>query len=1105
MHPLERCSRATQSGSRLAGVIWLLLLFSTASGETPPEQQEAIKSIQGFASNVQKNRDGTVRFVRFSKPVVTDEHVAYVAAFEQLDYLAVVTPNVTDEGIRHVAGLTNLDTLFLSDSGLTDAGMPALESLSKLERLYLDRTGVTDEGLKSIAGLQTLTTVSLAELDVSDAGLAALTGLTSLDALRLRGTKLTDAGLERLAQLTNLRALDLSNTNLAGSGLSHLSELALLESLDLSGTAVTPDVLATLDALPKLRLVNLYHVDISEAAAVAVLPSVAQVRLSPPPGEERDAWQRFLDGDPLAVAASDAGGRDDPAPLETPVLPPMSERIAGADVEPDFQQHVVPLLGRLGCNGRTCHGSFQGQGGFRLSMFGYDFEADIEALAGGDEPRVNLEDPEQSLVLLKPTMQEDHDGGLRFETGSWEYQMLRRWIERGAEGAVNEPRKLLRVDVTPSEVVFSRPSEAVQLQCVAVWSDGSREDVTCLSRFESNDEDVATVTRDGLIECNSPGDTHIVVYYDNSVVATPVMLAVSELAGESFPDVPTPTRIDELVVEKLSKLGIVPSELSTDEEFLRRVSLDIHGTLPTPGEVREFVADESPDKRTRKIDELLETPAYVEWWTMKLADLTGCNSQHLGTTDMNSPAAGQWAAWLRRRVKDNVGWDEIAAGLILATSRSPGETYSEYAARHSQYLRRQEPEDFTAHDNSMHYYWFRSNNQVPSDRALSFGYIFLGVRLECAQCHKHPFDQWSKQDFEQFTQFFTRIKAGVSPEAREEQMQLKHKLGVPVKLDTAALRRQMYMRVAAEGLPIPWNEIWIQPPGENPQIAKLLGDEAFDLNEYADPREPLAAWLLSEENPYFARAMVNRVWAHYFGVGIVDPPDDMNLANPPSNGPLLDWLSREFAANGYDFKWLHRTITGSRTYQLSWRTNDTNRSDARNFSHAQIRRLPAEVTIDAILQATVSDAKMATWASNVNQRKIAHHPRSIMANSLEYPLLIFGKPLRNANCDCERQSQPTLLQSLYVRNDEELLTWLTRADGWLTQAAKQEPADADADPTEQIDELIDQAYLRTVSRLPEESERQRSRRHLREATTIPDGMQDLLWALLNTQEFLTNH
>jgi hypothetical protein len=403
--------------------------------------------------------------------------------------------------------------------------------------------------------------------------------------------------------------------------------------------------------------------------------------------------------------------------------------------------------------------------------------------------------------------------------------------------------------------------------------------------------------------------------------------------------------------------------------------------------------------------------------------------------------------------------------------------------------------------------------------------VFLGVRLQCAQCHKHPFDQWSKQDFEKFTQFFTRVKAGVAPDAKEAQTQLKTKLGVPVKLDTAALRRQMYLRVSAEGLPIPWNEIWIDEPSDKPQIAKLLGNEDVDLNEYADPREPLMAWLLQEDNPYFARAFVNRIWHHYFGVGIVEPPDDFNMANPPSNKPLLDWLSDQFVANGYDMKWLHRTIVNSRTYQLSWKPNETNRDDLRNFSHAQIRRMPAEVTIDAILQATANDARQKTWSSNTSQRKITQHPRSIQARGIDYSLLVFGKPLRTTNCDCERQGQPTLLQSLYVRNDTEMLEWLERSDGWLIETAKKlgqtltletkaaKPAASatpltDKTPTPDdsvIEDLIQQVYQRTVSRSPTESEIARGREHLKSGENTIEALRDLMWALLNTQEFLTNH
>ncbi|MBW3543348.1 MAG: DUF1549 and DUF1553 domain-containing protein, partial [Planctomycetes bacterium] len=772
-------------------------------------------------------------------------------------------------------------------------------------------------------------------------------------------------------------------------------------------------------------------------------------------------------------------------------------------------------------------------------------------------------------LLYKPTHGDEHGGGERFEPSGWEHRLLLRWIEAGARGAAGEPRKLIRFDVTPAEVIFDNPPQpplskggslgvpplakggqggVVRLKAVAVCSDGFREDVTRLTRFRTNDDAVAEVTPEGVVRSTGPGDTHVVAFYDNGIFAVPVLRPVSDRTGPRYPQLPAPTKIDELILAKLAKLGIVPSEPCSDEEFLRRVGLDLIGTLPTPAEIEAFVADPSTDKRARRVDELLETPAYAEWWTVLLSDLTGSNAQYLGTTDMNQPAANQWNAWIRRRVSDNVGWDKIAAGLVLAQSRRPGQPYDDYAAEQSAYLRQESPADFTALDNPLPYYWFRSNSQLPEERALSFGYIFLGVRLECAQCHKHPFDQWSKQDFEQFTRFFGRVKAGVSPEAREAQMQLKTKLGVPDKLDTAALRRQMYLRVSAEGRPIPWNEVWIEPPGEEPDMARLLGGDEFDLSEFHDPREPLMAWLLDRDNPYFARAFVNRVWAHYFGVGIVDPPDDFNRANPPSNAALLDWLSHDFVESGYDIKRLHRTITGSLAYQRSWRPDGTNQRDERNFSRALIRRLPAEVTIDAILQATAGDPPQSPLskggsgafppltkgglggvaAARVEDRKIAQHPKSIQVRGIDYSLLIFGKPLRTTNCDCERRLQPTLLQTLYVRNDHEMLGWLERKDGWLAQVAREfgTPLDAEvaatssspltkggpgggevsAPPTAaRIDELIRSAWLRTVSRPPTDAERQRAREHLAASKNVAEGLRDLLWALLNTQEFLTNH
>ncbi|MBI1312330.1 DUF1553 domain-containing protein [bacterium] len=1114
--------------SVLLSVLASLLVPVIVTAETPPEQEAAIKALSGIASNLQKNRDGTVRFVRFSRSTVTDEHLEHVAAFQQLDYLAVVTPTVTDAGLKHVAGLTNLDTLFLSDSGLTDVAMPALADLKKLQRLYLDRTAVTDDGLQHLAGLTELTTLSLDGTAITDDGLQHLTGLTTLETLSLNGTRISDAGLKHLAGLTQLRSLALDGNSITGTALAGLKELKELSHLSLRGTHVTADSLLVLKGHPKLTQLLLTGTQLT-AADVAPLRATntkLNVVLNPTPDRQRSAFERLLAGETLRIqpdGVAGAGARHERSPGSTQPdnagaslagsvqpKPPRgadsdaTEAFVADDSTPDFQKHVLPLFGRLGCNGRTCHGSFQGKGGFSLSMFGYDFAADLEALTGGDEPRVNKVEPEKSLILNKPTSDENHGGGQRFERGGWEYHLLRRWIAAGAKGVDGSPRKLIRFEVSPREIQFKAAGETVRLRCVAEWEDGSVEDVTRLTRFQSNDDAVAEVSTDGVVTNAGTGDTHIVAFYDNGIFAAPVLRPVSDRIGEKYPTLDRPTEIDGFVIDKLAKLGIVPSDVCSDTEFLRRVSLDMIGTLPTADEVTTFVADPSPDKRARKIDELLQTPAYTEWWTMRLSDLTGCNSQYLGTTDMNSPAAGQWTAWLRRRVQDNVGWDRIAAGIILAESRRPGQSYADYASEQSRHLSRVEPTDFTALDNPMHYYWFRSNNQLPVDRTLSFGYVFLGVRLQCAQCHKHPFDEWSKQDFEQFTEFFTRIKSGVAPDAKPAQDQLKTKLGVPVKLDTAALRRQMYLRVSAEGLPIPWNEIYIEQPGDEPQIARLLGGDELNLNDFADPREPLMAWLLQKDNPYFAPSFVNRIWHHYFGVGIVEPPDDFNRANPPRNRPLLDWLSREFIARGYDMKWLHRTIANSQTYQRSIEPNATNGTDERNFSRSLVRRLPAEVTIDVILQATANDKAASQWSDSVGVRRIAQHPRSIQAQGIDYSLLVFGKPLRTTNCDCERQAQPTLLQSLYVRNDEEVLGWIDRKDGWLTQVTAGNASSDDA-VTDDLDMLIRKAWLRTQSHEPDAAEIERAKQYLETAENTVDGLRDLLWALINSQEFLTNH
>ncbi len=799
-------------------------------------------------------------------------------------------------------------------------------------------------------------------------------------------------------------------------------------------------------------------------------------------------------------------------------LAPLRERFAAeanppveAEV-PNFQRHIVPLLGRLGCNGRSCHGSFQGRGGFRLSMFGYDFDLDHKALLDGDPPRVHTKSPLKSQILLKPTNADEHGGGKRFERDGWEYRVLRAWIDAGAPQNSRSAGRFVRLDVTPRELDLSRVGDRAALRAIAHWSDGTAEDVTCLTRFSTNDEATARVSPHGEVQATGRGDTHIICCYDRDVVSVQVTLSVTEHSGERYPNVATPTRIDELVVQKLRKLGIVPSPLIDDAAFLRRVSLDITGTLPTPAEVHAFLADTSALKRSSKVDELLERPAYAVWWANKLCDLTGLNAPlQLGGTEFAQPTGDQWQAWMERRLRDNTPYDKIVAGLVLATSRRSGESYEDYSLRMSQYVRKQNPVDFTD-EPTMPWYWYRNNLNMPDEKALGFAYSFLGVRLDCAQCHKHPFDVWTQQDFQQFTGCFERIRSGISPECTPAHDQLVADLGI-TKTTTAADRRGLYRRLSEAGQRAPWREVYIAPTADAPGTGrptnkpkefsqlppKLLGGDELQVDAQSDPRVPLMDWLRDPNNPYFAKAWVNRTWAMYFGRGIVDPPDDLNLANPPSNKELLDHLAREFIAQQFDMKWLHRTITSSRTYQLSRATNATNREDEHNFSRALVRRLPAEVAVDALLQATAHSKRLETVVSDLRNRRIGLQPTADLSRT-EYSLAVFGKPLRLVNCDCEREAEPSLLQSIFMRNDSDTLAAIHRADGWIKELEQRKsPAPLDAEA------LVREAYLRTLSREPLPAELTRSLQHVREAATLFEGVSDVLWALLNTQEFITNH
>ncbi len=886
------------------------------------------------------------------------------------------------------------------------------------------------------------------------------------------------------------------------------------------------------------------------------------------------------------------------------VIAPASQRFAPADVAetPDFQRHTVPLLGKLGCNGRACHGSFQGRGGFRLSLFGYDFKMDHEGLS----ERIDTEDPAGSYALSKPTLSEPHEGGKRMEIGSWEYNLFLNWIKGGAKPRAEDAVDLVQLHVEPSEIRFSADGQQQQLTAVAVWADGTREDVTCLCRFLTNDETIAAIEPTGLVSAGEAGDTHVVVCYDNAVVPVPVIRPVSDKFGENFPVVATPTKVDELVVEKLRKVGLVPSDVCGDAEFLRRVSLDIAGTLPTAAEVRAFLADTTADKRERKINELLETPAYAAWWTTKFCDWTGNSEQQLNNANAavgnQGAVSREWYDWIQKRVAENVAYDDLVDGIVVSTSRKPDESYREYCERMSACYRPDSEVSYADQDGGLTYFWGRNNFNNNETRAIGFAYTFMGIRIQCAQCHKHPFDQWTQQDFQQFEQFFARVRYERNGSDRSEYQALLKEIGADGK--NGGQQRNAIAAALKEGKTVPFPELRVVAPGQNnnnrrnrnqqPQsqqaMARLLGGETVNLNEIADPRTALMDWLRHDEKQLFAKAFVNRAWANYFGRGIVEPTDDLSLANPPTNAPLHDYLAKGFVENDYDMKWVHRTICNSETYQRSWRPNETNAGDERNFSRAVPRRLPAEMAYDALVMATVEDSRAATFVTELQGRALTLPgvPRGNGRNTgPNYALTIFGRSLRENNCDCERSSEASLLQTVFLRNDQETLQMIDRRDGWISQVADElagrtrdaqqvergrernrdrqdndQPSIADVvqraeaalarakesgdaeriertearlkqareqarrnrgsdrnaesqpqqdkpaaapDAKADVPRLVEEAYLRTVNRLPSDNERQIAAAFITDADEPIEGLRGLLWSLINTKEFIVNH
>ncbi len=691
-----------------------------------------------------------------------------------------------------------------------------------------------------------------------------------------------------------------------------------------------------------------------------------------------------------------------------------------------FDRDIIPIFTKIGCNSGACHGAAAGKNGFKLSLRGYDPALDYEQIVKAEKgKRINLKVPERSLILMKPSLQIPHGGGLRLSRGSPEYRLLLRWIREGAKPPTGEVQ-ITGLQVYPKEHLFQRSGQTQQMVVLARYSDGSLRDVTRLARYSSSDEAVISVDDDGKVTAQRPGEVVIMVSYDGLVEAPRFILPI----GKTPPDpksFPFNNKIDELVFKKLVQLRIQPSPLAKDEEFLRRVYIDTLGILPPLQEAQRFLRDRRPDKRQRLIDEILERPEFVDYRTLKLAEMLRVNSQFL-----SEEGSYAYYRWLHEQVEKNTPYDQLVRALL--TARGP--TYRVGPAN-----------------------YFRVASDA-KQMAETTSQLFLGIRLQCAQCHNHPFEKWTQKDYYSFAAFFARVSRKGGPEFGEEAT---------------------FVRTSGEML---------FPKTNQPIKPKFLGAEEPTIPEGVDRREVLARWLTSPQNKQFARSAVNRLWADFFGRGIIDPVDDLRISNPASNPELLDWLAEEFIRSGYNIKHIIRLILNSRTYQLSSLPTPTNQQDSTHFARALPRRLTAETLADAIGQVTGKYDRYGLLPPGTRASQI---PDSRVGS---YLLEVFGRPKREILCACERSSQPNLAQSLFLINSNSIQQKLQAEDGWLATQIRAGRKDAD---------IITDLYLSALSRYPKSQELKTALRYIRESKDRKAGLEDIAWAILNSQEFLFNH
>jgi hypothetical protein len=703
-----------------------------------------------------------------------------------------------------------------------------------------------------------------------------------------------------------------------------------------------------------------------------------------------------------------------------------------------FVNDVMPVITRLGCNAGACHAKPAGQNGFKLSVFGYDPKSDYRAIVKDERGRrIFPAAPEESLILRKPTLAVEHGGGLRLKTDSDAYRLLLRWIQQGMPYQRDGEPSLVGVEVDPKERRYQK-GEVRPLRVTAKFSDSSTRDVTHLAEFASNEKELAKVDESGVVRVGEvSGEGVIIARYMGRVDVSRVTIPPEKTLPDSlYAGLPANNFIDTRVYERLKKLGLAPSAQCTDAEFLRRATLDVTGLLPTPDEARAFLADNDPAKRDKLIDRLLASPAYADHWANKWGDLLRPNPFRAGVKSVYT-----LDHWIRESFRQNKPYDRFVRELLTAQ----GSTHRDGPV-----------------------VVFRDKRE-PQDIAPFVSQIFLGVRIECARCHHHPNEKWGQEDFYQLAAFFGGMRRkgqGISAPISGEP---EYVWFAPGK--------------AGGGVTHPLTGEVMKPRAPDGPL------ETIDPNR--DPRETLAVWMTRPDNPFLAKAVVNRVWGELLGRGIVHPVDDFRASNPPTNPALLDDLAKDFVAQGYDLKHLIRRIMQSRTYQLSSVPNEHNVRDTRNFSRFYRRRPSAEVALDAISQVTGTSESLQGLAPGSRAVQVWN-------NRLDSDFLdAFGRPNASADPPCEREGGGSVVQALHLMNSKRLTAKITAPTGRATGLAR-----GDATPERIVTEL----YLAAYSRTPSDDEMKiAASAFAAQGATRQSATEDLMWALINSAEFVFNH